>query len=658
MQGRIRRVVQQRVEPRGDARLPSAWIRVGQPATVTLAGPWLNRGAAVSSRPNAGPVLVLLGAGAADVRAMLQAHGAAGARVYALVGPDWGKERADADLAHAPRVLVRRVQEVPATGIHSDSGAHLWLGGGAVLRLDDRQAEALRQTFLRLFWHEATEEAWSGGRQFLWRPARERPFDVPELPASAPVRLEGPDARLSGALRGALVHLTAGTPPEVTPERLWCPAGPEHHAQLSRLVRDGVEISWEERGLPDLLVSGASGEALLPGGRGRLRIQLTPTQAEEVGRLLRAGGSWRFQTEVRIGDPALRQASFWLAGEASARGLEAEQRIELPDVLASSLRAVTDASPESVPASQPLALAVRYQWTVVPPRPPGGATEDALVGRWRKLDQDWEARLTRVREALAAAEGDRGRIGRAFSRLMSALLGFERTQRGLQARVGELEARRPSVVGPDGAPALLDQLAEVEAQARKLQDDMADAERKAREDEEREKQRAAWQAGVDTAKREGDKRRSALSDAEEQRASIVAALGTAEEDLKSADAAARKDLQARQRKLSDELQRANKGIARLRGEITALEQQAAAPFEFRPSASASGRTSQPGGRFIPPSPGAKASSQVPDEALPEVGALRSKQGQRYLVIENWEELTVGGQAAARLSATLVAPEDV
>jgi hypothetical protein len=48
---------------------------------------------------------------------------------------------------------------------------------------------------------------------------------------------------------------------------------------------------------------------------------------------------------------------------------------------------------------------------------------------------------------------------------------------------------------------------------------------------------------------------------------------------------------------------------------------------------------------------------VPDEAPPEVGALRSQKGQRYLVIQTWEELAKGEQAAARLSAKLVAPEN-
>ncbi|MCA9579744.1 MAG: hypothetical protein KC668_30160, partial [Myxococcales bacterium] len=441
------------------------------------------------------------------------------------------------------------------------------------------------------------------------------------------------------------------------PRRLWFPAGPEHHDRLAKLAQAGVEVLWADRGLPDLQVNGGAGEVLLPGTRGRLRVRLTAHQAPEVARLLEAPSAWRFQANVRLGEAAHRAAQFWLPGEAAARGLEAEQLIEVPDVSAASLREVPATAPATVPPAQPLALAVRYQWTVVPPRVPTGAADDALVGRWRKLDEDWNARLAQVREALVAAEGDRGRIGRAFSRLVSAMLGFERTHGGLLARVNALEAQRPSAAGPTGAPALLAQLAEVEDAARKLQTDLDEAERKAREDEEREKQQAAWQGRVDAANRDLPDRRTALATAESRRTTIADELRGIEESLKSADKQAKKDLTANQRKLSDDLQRANKEVTRLRGEITALEQQAAERFDFRPPPAPTGRPAQPGGRFVPTASSARPTANVPDDALPEVGSLRTHKGQRYLVIQTWDQLAAGEQVASRLAAKLVAPEN-
>lgn len=657
MQGAIQRTLLDRVERRADARLPTAWISrtTGQPTWTD--GTWLTRTPGhVAPTANA-PVLALLGPGSEDARAALLTHAAAGARVYALVGPEWGKDESDSQMLQAPRVLVRRLAEVPASGVHTGTEARLWIGGGFILRLDPTQAEALRQTFLRLFWHEAIEEAWSGGHQFVLRPAGDRPFDVPEVSASASVRWEPTDARLSGDSRGTLMHLSAAPPPDQPPKRLWFPTGPDHHEQLAKLTQAGVEVLWVDRGLPDLQVSGDAGEMLLPGTHGRLRVSLSAQQVPEVARLLEAPPAWKFQANVRLGEASHRAAQFWLAGESAARALEAEQIVDVPDVPATSLRELPATAPVSVPSPQPLALAVRYQWTVVPPRVPTGAEDDALVGRWRKLDEDWTARLARVREALATAEGDRGRIGRAFSRLVSATLGFERTQGGLLARVGALEARRPSAAGPSGASALLAQLGELEEDASKLQADLEEAERKAREDEEREKQQAAWQSRVDAANRDLPERHTALATAESHCAAIAEKLRGIEEALKSADENAKKDLTAKQRKLSDDLQRAKKEVTRLRGEITTLKQQAAERFEFHPPQTPTGRPAQPGGRFVPKASSARSTSNVPDKALPEVGSLRSHKGQRYLVIEAWDQLDAGEQAASRLAAKLVAPEN-
>jgi hypothetical protein len=658
MQGPIRRLVRERVERREDARLPSAWVGLDRPTTAPVGLSWLSHGPQPTVRvaPDA-PVLLMLGADEADGLRELLAHASSGARVYMLAGAGWGKGQIDPQVLQAPKVLIRRVPEVPATAVHTPLGSRLWLGGGWSLRLDDPQADTLRQTFLRLFWHDATEEAWSGGRQLPWRAASDRPFDVPELPPSAMVRLCGSDARLEGDVQGATVHLAAGSPPDAAPGRLCIPAGSNHHDRLAALVRGGTAVTWQERGLPDLIVGSGGSEALMPGTRARLRIRLSPLQASEVGRVLDTAARWTFQTDVRLGEPSLRAASFWLSGETAARTVEAEQVIEVPEVAATTLRATPDSTPSTTPAAQPLALSARYRWTVVPPRMPPGTEDDALVGRWRKLDEDWTTRLARVREGLEAASGDRGRIGRAFSRLMSAMLGFERTHGGLLAQVATMEAQRPSAAGPSGAPALLSRLAEIEDQTKKLQGDLEEAERKAREEEEREKQETAWRGRVDAAVRDLPARRAELATAEGRRPTITAELASIEEALKSADKDAKKDLTASQRKLSDDLTRANKEVTRLRGEVSSLEQQAGEKFEFRPPPTPGARPSQAGGRFVPPSSSPRPASLIPEEALPEVGALRSQKGQRFLVIQTWEELARGEQAATRLSAKLVAPEN-
>ncbi|MEZ4384152.1 MAG: hypothetical protein R3A79_22655, partial [Nannocystaceae bacterium] len=232
-----------------------------------------------------------------------------------------------------------------------------------------------------------------------------------------------------------------------------------------------------------------------------------------------------------------------------------------------------------------------------------------------------------------------------------------RTRSGLLAEVAKLEAQALSTAGPDGAPQLLLQLRALEERAGVLQADVAEAERRGREDEAREKQETEWKARVTAAKSDLRDRQQALAEAQARRGPIEEALKTTEDALKSADKKDKKDLNARRRKLSDDIQRVKKDVTRLEGEIAALEQRIAETFEFRPPAPR-GRRSQPGRRFVPPASKERPPAQVPDEALPEVGALRSHKGARYLVIHAWEELAAGEKTAARLSAKLVAPEDV
>jgi len=240
---------------------------------------------------------------------------------------------------------------------------------------------------------------------------------------------------------------------------------------------------------------------------------------------------------------------------------------------------------------------------------------------------------------------------------MGAMMGFERTHSALFTQVENMGTRLPSEAGPSDATDLFRRLVDVEDRARELAADLEEAERKAREDEEREKQRSAWQAQVDGATRDLPERRQELTSAEEQRARIGGQLGATEKELKSANKSSRKDLRARQRKLSDDLQRTNRSIRRLREEISSLEEQAAASFEFRPPANLNKRASRSGGsRFVPQRSKAPDGPQMPREALPKVGELRSYKGKRYLVIDRWEDLQAGERAASRLSARLVAPE--
>lgn len=650
MKGPIRRVVRERREDRSNATVATAWVGNGQVKRAWSGGSWLSRHWPASLGSETGPVLVMLGADSA-AHETLKRQLVRSSRAYVLVGPA-------SDLDGPPKnALVRRVPEVPVSALHSATESRVWLGGGLSLKLDGHQAEALRQTFLRLFWHEATEEAWLDGQQFVWRPARERPFDVPEVPASAPIRWAAPDAHLDLELRGARAHLTTGEPPAVAPRRLWFRAGAAHHDSLAKLAQSGSEVIWGDLELPDLAISEPSAEALLPGTRGRLRIRLTTAQAQEAGALLDEGAAWTFCMNVRVGDPKLRGASFWLAGEAAARAIEEQQIIDLPNVSSPSLREVHTTDPSSWPTPQPLALSALYRWPVLPPRVPAGSEEDQLVKRWREVDEAWMKRIAAVRDALKNSDGERSRLGKAFSRLLSGLLGFERTHKGLLEEAAALEAERPSKAGPAGASTLMTRLDKVEDAAKKHQGDLEDAERKALEEEEQEKQRTAWAVQVERSKKDAEQTRKELDREEKRESELTEEAADIERRAKDATPDEKRDLDVKRRKNGDERKTNEKAVKKLRYDLKKHEDDAARAFAFNGAKLESKGLQSKGKRFVPTATTGRSANNIPEDALPEVGSLRIHKGQRYLVIDMWEHLDAGEQAAARLSAKLVASEE-
>lgn len=663
MTGPIRGIARDHLERRDDVRVATAWVGTNVEASAN------DVGAAARSNEERGrnvavargtPVLVMLLADHAAAMTDVLVHGSAGERVYLLVPRDWSG--LDARVMNCPKVLIRRVPEVPIAGTLRANLARLWMGGAVggkapwPLDLDTRQADAFRHVFLRLFWHDAIDEAWTGGRTLSFRTPGGRPFEVPEVPRSAPVQWLETNSLVNEDMGGALVHMTGGSPPTAVPRRLWFPAGGNHHERLAGLLRDGTDVVWEDRELPDLVVGVGRGVALLPGSRGRLRIDLNATQAAELAGILQRQTAWRFEAGVRLGDHAADDARFWLKGGAAAAPVEREQGIDLPDLIAEGLRAVPDAAPSSWPAAQPLSLAVRYRWTALPPRIPAGSAEDPLIEHWRKVDDDWASRLEMVRQVLQAVDEECGRVERVLSQLKRALLGFGRTRSGLLAEVEVLEKQSPSAAGPSRAPAMLHKLTDIEGRSEKLQKDLADADRDAREKDEREKQEAAWRARVDIAKRDLTARQKALANVEAQRAAQALELASIEGSLRSTDKATHRDLQVRKRRVSDDTAKLERESNGLRSELASLEPRTLEVFAYKPRAEAPPRQVHNKGRFVPPTPLAKPTNLLPEEGLPEVGRLRRHLAKRYLVIEVWEDLDRGEQAAVRLRARLVAPE--
>ncbi|MFY0538897.1 hypothetical protein [Nannocystis pusilla] len=343
MKGPIQRIPRERLEHRDDARLPTAWFGADAAAVPVLGTPTVFRDHSGASNVDyTGPVLVLLAGEHAGALAELVAHAGAGARVYVLAPAGWGKGKLDSWIGNCPTVLIRRVPEVPVSGVLRPSSAKIWAGAAHgehapwCLRLDAAQADALRQIFLRLFWHDAVDEAWTGDKQLTFRPPAARPFDVPFVASGAPIRQVAAETHLD-IVHGAVVHVSAD-PPEAVPRRLWIPPSGDHHERLATLCRGGAEIGWTALDLPNVAVVADAGVALLPGTRARLRIELNAAQRTDLERILAQPPAWRFDIDVRLGDHSEPGIQFRLPAAAAAAELEREQEIKVGQVQAEQLR--------------------------------------------------------------------------------------------------------------------------------------------------------------------------------------------------------------------------------------------------------------------------------------------------------------------------------
>lgn len=652
--GPIGRYPNSRKQPRQDVLLQSAWVSHETRVSTATKGEWLRSTNDWNLASNNEPLLVMLGKEGKAVREWLISLPYTGIRIYALVGPDDGGLAVDSGIQEMPNLLIRRVTEVPASAIITKGGGVVWLSDGLTARLDHSQSASLRHCFLRLFWHDATDEAWSVSGQLTWRKTLGRPFDVPVLPANGAIRLESHSSQLAANTRGDIIHLQSGVPPELPPRRLWFRAGPDHHERLSRLSEAGAEIIWAESDLPDTKIANDSSEVLLPGKKARLRIILNNEQKAEMSAILDTKATWRFHTGLRIGSPELSSSKFWLRDEANPSELIRLQQIAVPDVTASTLRETLTIEPSSLPTPKPLALEVEFQWVAVPPSAPSGLGEDPLNDAWKSTDSDWSGRITAAKEILATSEANKNRIRGRFSRLISSMLGFDRTHSNLMAIIKELEPLVPSEAGPGESRKLFDRLKEIEDGVQKLQGDLDGAEQKAEEDEERDRQQSAWKNKYDSAVAEIPKKQAELKDLETRKALLDEQQKTAAGELPPADETSKKDLVAKTKKISDELQRAENDIKRLRDELESLVTTSKSSFVYVKPAVSAPKASKSGARFSP-SLSAATLVRIPDEALPKVGRLGLFKKQRYLVIDHWSFLDVGEAEASRLSAKLVAP---
>jgi len=422
-------------------------------------------------------------------------------------------------------------------------------------------------------------------------------------------------------------------------------------------LRQGTEIAWNETGLPDCSVSGTGGVLQCSGAKRAVRILLDGEQASDLSAVLERAlvdAPWRLRADAMLSDI---EGDVWLPGAAGPAALVPEEPIACGAVPAASLRDMPSTEPGSLPAPSPLALRTTWRWTVSPPRLPEKIREDPLIASWRQLDEEVSRRIEHARSALKRIEDQEGVVQKAFAALAGPILGFGGTRKRLIGELDTLAKSTPSVIGPASASTILRDLAVVEGRVAALDADLGDAERKAREDQDREEQRQAWEKAREAARRDLDTARQELAQFEADRARVEDILprlnrGEYPEGL------SKKDAKALRHQSEDELGRLRKEIPARESRIREAEKVLARPFEFHPrpaarAGSGPGKGAASGAKFVPTASPSKVDN-VPAEALPAAGTLVRAQDRRYLAISRWEDLEVGEREAGRLKASLVA----
>ncbi|WP_437310904.1 hypothetical protein [Sorangium sp. So ce388] len=672
--GPILPIVRTATVDRRDLALPVCWVRrPGARGTPVAADPFVPLGDRLGPGVLGGDaVAFLLGPEPPGVAIeALLAEADRGSRVYVLASPGFGEGRGDPGLndRRQARILVRRIEGLPLSGVMSGRGARagVWLGQahGAAPRwwlpLSSAQGQALFRVFLHLFWHHAREEAWTTGGPLAFRKAGERPFDAPLPRPAAPVRLLLGDAPALEGSAGDVLYLPGGTVPKDArrPALLFTPPSGAGQEQLASLVRADTRVVWEDLDLPAFRVGAAGGEMEAVSGRMRVRLSLDGAQAEGLRRaaaLAERQATYRLCADIALGAV---EGDVWLPGQARSSPLAPTATIDAEATEAGSLRDMATTPARTLPDPPPLALRVEYRWTALPPRAHAGAADDPLVVAWRQLDTEAQKRIDGVRRCLIELERKERALAVELSALAGTLLGFGHQRDRLLKELDTLAADRGSRAEPEATRRLFERLVRLEEAAHQLDDSVAVEERKERERQERERQERTWRARREEAAQSAEASRVELRRLTDEQARSKNELGELERGSHAGDP---KDREARMARLRDDIRRLAGRLRQLEADIDRNEKNMAEAFEFRPARPAPGmsreeKRSAHQARFVPRTSARPVERDIPREAPPKVGRLLRWKEARHLVIDRWEDLDDGEREAQRLGARLVAPAE-
>lgn len=660
--GTIGPVSREKQIDRAGSMVATAWVKSGAPFSPETQGTgpsdFGRSGAENLGHPKAegGPVLVMLSEEPPPaLRDWLLRQGVTGSRIYLLATPYWGSDQLARELCGSrnARILVRRTPGLPCSAIHGATGGDsIWpgptksTGGGWCLRLDSAQSDALRQLFLRLFWHHAEDEAWTTGKApWSFRAPMDRPFDVPPLPETSPVRLLEPYVKDLRNLAGDIQFVPTGDLPSVAPKQLIIPPSGSLHSELSGLASKGTSSSWTPLELPRAAWGNAGGFLAPATSQWVMDVRMNSVQLQALARSVPARHEWRFRQSFALAE--IGRAEVWLPNEQKPRSPLVEQTLPLPDLKCPSIRECVAAEPESWSQADPLAMRVSYKWRNAPPELPKGSHVDPLIIRWQEVDKKWSSATDGLAKQLDGTKSLLNDIGSRFAAFLGAgLMGFGRSREDLANNLEELSKAVLSRLTRSEALERVERLKRVGEEIEKLSGRVSQS----AEEGEEKRQRKEWDDRRDKLQAERGTLDARLSEVDAE----TAALKLKNEGAGEAGAA---DLDARTKRFADDLKKLEQVMRGVQAEIAANLKHLEEPFKFVSSPKSAPPKSSGQAKFVPTaSLHSDAPIMLPDESIPNVGTLYLHQKVRYLAITRWEHLEEGENEAARLKAQLVAQE--
>jgi hypothetical protein len=361
-------------------------------------------------------------------------------------------------------------------------------------------------------------------------------------------------------------------------------------------------------------------------------LRLNAEQAKAAKALLQKHSKspeWVGHSKIKLGD----------AGDKIIRGgkemtISATQKENLGiihlDKMPDSADALHSHQPPMIPSETNLAQECTFEWICAPPVPPSSVSQDSLHEDWNKVRSEVSKRLSALNELNTP----------------SKIPGFDRKAKDLQKLIDETIEQLGTVSEPKSFSDLVDK---VEGLTESVGGNLDDI--KAAEDEEvraklEKEQREAHEISVKKAK-------SSIKDLEGRLKKMGA-------ELKKHTAAAKKARDVEKERIEGDISQLTPKINELTSELKATREISTSVFEFKAPATlpSSNNGNNKTHKFLGDTRKTKLQIKIPKEGLPTAGTLYVEGENRYLAIENWEEVEQARKDAERLKATLCASREI